>query len=46
MNSIPYELQERAERLYPRSHVLQRAWIRAVLLVRGTKRGWVLDRPL
>ncbi len=46
MNAAPYQLQERAAALYPRSPYLQAAWIRAVLLVRGTTRGWVLERPL
>ena len=41
-----FDLQQRAERLFPRNPYLQTEWVRAVLLVRGTSRGWVLERPL
>lgn len=36
-------LIERARRLYPASPYLQREWLRAVLMVRMTYRGWLLD---
>lgn len=39
-------LAERAERNYPDSPTLQQAWINAVQLVRSTKRGWLLDKPI
>lgn len=39
------ELQRVAERLYPRNRALQAEWLRAVTVVRSTKRGWVLDMP-
>lgn len=39
-------LQERAARLWPDSQPLQVEWLRAVALVRSTRRGWRLDNPL
>ena len=39
-------LAERAARNYPDSPALQQAWINAVALVRSTKRGWLLDKPI
>lgn len=36
-------LQERAERLWPDSPALQAEWLRAVAVVRATKRGWRAD---
>lgn len=36
-------LLERAARLYPESPYLQQEWLRAVLTVRMTVRGWLLD---
>ena len=39
-------LAERAARNYPDSPALQQAYINAVHLVRSTKRGWLLDKPI
>ncbi len=39
-------LLARARRNYPDDEYLQREWMRAVALVRKTKRGWVLDDHL
>lgn len=39
-------LAERAARNYPDSPALQQAYINAVQLVRSTKRGWLLDKPI
>lgn len=39
-------LAERAARLYPHSTDLQRRWMRAVQIVRNTRRGWLLERPV
>ena len=39
-------IAERAARNYPDSPALQQAYINAVALVRSTKRGWLLDRPI
>lgn len=39
-------LTTHAERLYPQCPYLQREWLRAVRVVRGTRRGWVLDRTV
>ena len=39
-------LQELAARLYPESAYLQAEWVRAVGVVRGTSRGWLLDKPV
>ena len=39
-------LQQRAARLWPDSPALQAEWLRAVAVVRSTRRGWPLDRPL
>jgi len=36
-------LHERAALAFPDSEYLQTEWIRAVALVRQTKRGWVAD---
>lgn len=40
------ELLAQAERLYPDSPYLQKAWLRAVAIVRTTARGWLLDAPV
>ncbi len=42
----PEPLAARAARLYPDSPALQAAWLRAIGLVRGTTRGWLLDHPV
>lgn len=34
----------RAARLWPENPYLQLRWLRAVAMVRKTRRGWVLDR--
>jgi hypothetical protein len=39
-------LPARAARLFPDAPALQRKWIAAVAVVRGTKTGWVMDRPV
>lgn len=39
-------LLARAARNYPDNEALQRAWLRAVEVVRSTVRGWLLDNPL
>ena len=39
-------LAERAARNYPDSPALQQAWINAINMVRSTKRGWLLDKPI
>ncbi len=39
-------LQIMAARLYPYSEALQAEWLRAVSVVRGTSRGWLLDKPV
>lgn len=36
-------LLEQARRLYPQSRYLQHEWLRAVLTVRMTHKGWLLD---
>lgn len=36
-------LIERARRLYPDSDYLQAEWLRAVMIVRESERGWVLE---
>ena len=36
----------RAQRNYPDSAANQIAWLKAVRIVRATKRGWRLDNPL
>lgn len=38
-------LEQIAARLYPADAYLQAEWVRAVRVVRGTSRGWLLDRP-
>lgn len=35
----------RAARLWPDNPDLQLRWLRAVAVVRKTRRGWLLDRP-
>lgn len=40
----PDPLAERAALLYPHSEPLQREWLRAVQVVRATRRGWLLER--
>lgn len=37
-------LAERAARLWPDDLPLQAEWMRAVRLVRATRRGWLLER--
>lgn len=37
---------DRAKRLYPDNVTLQREWIRAVSVVRRTRKGWLLEREL
>lgn len=44
--TIVSNLARRAARNYPDSDHLQQEWLRAVRVVRGTKRGWVLDRKV
>lgn len=39
----PDPLLLRAQKLWPDSEYLQREWLRAVKLVRGTRRGWQAD---
>ncbi len=39
-------LAQRAELLWPDSEALQREWLRAVGVVRRTRRGWLMDRPV
>lgn len=39
-------LEQRAARLWPDSPALQAEWLRAVAVVRSTRRGWRLDNPL
>ena len=39
-------LAERAAALWPESTDLQRRWMRAVQIVRNTRRGWLLERPV
>lgn len=38
-------LIQRARRLYPQSDYLQAEWLRAVMIVRDTNGGWVLEVP-
>ena len=40
------KLRERAARNYPDDPKLQAAWMHAVEVLRTTRRGWVLDRPV
>jgi hypothetical protein len=44
MLDTPVELQQRAEELYPHDPNLQRAWLRAIEVLRATTHGWHLDR--
>jgi hypothetical protein len=37
---------DRAAWLFPESEYLQREWRRAIQTVRGTSRGWLLDKPV
>lgn len=39
-------LAERAAALWPESIDLQRRWMRAVQVVRNTRRGWLLERSV
>lgn len=39
-------LAQSAARLWPDAPELQLAWMRAVAVVRATKRGWLLERPV
>jgi len=39
----PSALQQHAARLWPDNEQLQREWMRAVRVVRSTRRGWVVD---
>ncbi|MCZ2133827.1 MAG: hypothetical protein LC098_00105 [Burkholderiales bacterium] len=41
----PYPTPADAARLWPESAELQRRWLRAVAVVRATRRGWLLDQP-
>jgi len=36
----------RAARNYPDNPTLQHLWLKAVALVRSTRRGWLLDKPI
>lgn len=40
---LPRDLQAAAAKLWPDNEYLQREWIRAVMVVRSTKRGWVAE---
>ena len=42
----PNPLWPRAQRNYPQSEYLQREWLRAVRVVRGSSRGWLLDQAV
>ena len=42
----PDPMLARAQRNYPDSAANQIAWLKAVRIVRATKRGWRLDNPL
>jgi hypothetical protein len=46
MNPAPQPKTDRAARLFPESEYLQREWRRAVAVVRKTRRGYLLDRPV
>ena len=39
-------MQARAKLNYPDSEINQAEWLRAVAVVRKTRIGWLLDRPL
>ena len=39
------DLRIRAAHLYPQSKSLQNKWVRAVTVLRTTKKGWCLDDP-
>lgn len=39
------DISKTAARLFPDSQSLQAEWMRAVGVVRSTRRGWLLDRP-
>lgn len=39
-------LPARAARLFPDDQRNQREWLRAVGVVRRTRAGWVMDRPV
>ena len=39
-------LAQRAARNFPESAPIQAAWLRAIAIVRASKRGWVLDSPI
>lgn len=43
--AVPGPLAERAARLWPDSERNQREWIRAVIVVRQSSNGWLLDKP-
>jgi hypothetical protein len=43
---ITPELVLQSIALYPGNVYLQREWVRAVLLVRSTHRGWLLEHPI
>lgn len=45
LHEIRHPLRRRAELLYPASHYLQTEWMRAIAVVRATRRGWLLDKP-
>lgn len=39
------DLRNRAAHLYPQSLSLQNKWVRAVSVLRTTRKGWCLDDP-
>lgn len=41
----PHPLLQRARRLWPDSIEMQARWMKAVAVVRKTRRGWLLDNP-
>jgi hypothetical protein len=41
----PSAIERRAQWLFPDNEYMQREWLRAVAVVRSTKRGWLLDHP-
>lgn len=46
LHELRHPLQQRAERLYPSNFYLQREWLRAITVVRSTRLGWKLDKPI
>jgi hypothetical protein len=39
-------LEDRAKKLFPESPRLQEQWVKAVMNVRSTKVGWILDKQI